>query len=427
MPARLKTVHTSIPPYLVRHAGDAAFFWSQRDTSTHSPLVGLEELAQFDRLLWAHLDGLQIAGTLGWDTALRELARWQGAGEAFVCTVLAIESPSAGARLSAVWQVLARDPQRMLRGCISAFAWSDQPHVQPWIEHWLNDERTPPVLQVAAWRAARLLANAVRLAPKVKNSALASSSADVRAAACRMLGESNEVAPDVAHLLVDTERSVRAEAAIAQSSATPAQRLSVLWRAVAERAREYATLTGRPRHDAQRQLNRWIRHLGLMTPSGYEDIANLLAELPPRQALLFVLHHGDGALLPWVKTYLNHPEVARLAGWVWATLTGIDLEQAGLSFPPRMLDGDPRPTDDLDPGLPEPNVERILAYPTPLLTDSPLVLGAPLNAACLPALLHSAPQALRWIASQRFGQGGQPWINIRSTARKQLSHLNGGL
>lgn len=425
MTARLKTYHTSIPAYLIRHAGDAAFYWTQRDTSAHSPLIGLEQLAQFDQLLLSHLDGLRIAGAAGWDTALRELGRWQGAGEAFVCTLLAIESPSDGTRLSAIWQILVRDPERMMRGCVSAFAWSEQRHAQPWIDHWLNDERTPALLQAVAWRAAGLLAAPMKLAIKVKERALASSSADVRAAACRTLGQSNEDSLDVAHLLADIERSVRAEAAIAQSSALPAQRLSVLWQTVAERAREYAALTGRSRHDTQRQLNRWIRHLGLMTPSGHGGIANLLAELPPRQALLFALHHGDGALLPWVKSYLNHPEVARLAGWVWSTLTGIDLEHDGLSLPPRMLDGDPRPTDDLDPGLPEPNTERILAYPTPILTGSPVLLGTSISAACLPALLQSAPQALRWIASQRFRDGAQPRINIRSAARKQLSQLNG--
>ena len=50
-----------IPPLITRHAGDAGFYWQQRDGSVHSPLVGLSHLLEFDRLLDAHLDGLRVA------------------------------------------------------------------------------------------------------------------------------------------------------------------------------------------------------------------------------------------------------------------------------------------------------------------------------------------------------------------------------
>ena len=52
-----------IPPLITRHAGDAAFYWQQRDGSVHSPLVGLSHLLEFDRLLDAHLDGLRVVRT----------------------------------------------------------------------------------------------------------------------------------------------------------------------------------------------------------------------------------------------------------------------------------------------------------------------------------------------------------------------------
>ena len=78
-----------IPPLVTRHAGDAAFYWQQHDGSAHSPLVGLPQLLEFDRLLDAHLDGLRVAGEPGWEIALAQLQRWQRAPEVFVCAVLA--------------------------------------------------------------------------------------------------------------------------------------------------------------------------------------------------------------------------------------------------------------------------------------------------------------------------------------------------
>lgn len=100
----------SIPSLVARHAGDAAFYWTQWDISAYSPLVGLPQLAQIDRLLMAHLDGLRVAGAAGWERTLGELVRWQGAGETFVCALLAIESDAAGFRLKKIWDVIRRDP-----------------------------------------------------------------------------------------------------------------------------------------------------------------------------------------------------------------------------------------------------------------------------------------------------------------------------
>ncbi len=415
------TVKPTIPALVTRHAGDAAFYWSQWDASAHSPLVGLAQLAQFDRLLTAHLDGLRVAGAAGWDRALHELTRWQGAGEAFVCTLLALESEAAGARLKAVWDVLARDPRRMLRGLISAFAWSDERHARPWIGHWLADDGVPATLQVAAWRAVHLMRNPARIALGVTEKALASPQAAVRAAACRSLGAS--ACERIGAMLTDEERTVRAEAAIAGASTARAACVPVLWQAVVDLAREYAALTGRPRHDARRRLERWVRHLGLTVPPGYPGIAGLLAGLPPRQALLFILHHGDCAYLPLALEYLDHPDAARLAGWVWAMLSGVDLERAGLCRPPTALDGDPRPTDDLDPGLPDPDSARIRAYPLSLTTSQPVLLGATLTAARLPGILRDAPQALRWIAARRLALGSGPCIDTRAQLPDQLARM----
>lgn len=60
--------HTAliIDATVLRHAEDAAFYWSQLDWTLRSPELGFPRLEHFNKLLQAHLDGLNIAGPTGW-------------------------------------------------------------------------------------------------------------------------------------------------------------------------------------------------------------------------------------------------------------------------------------------------------------------------------------------------------------------------
>ena len=191
-----------IAPLVARHAGDAAFYWSRHDDSVHSPLIGLIELIEFDRLLEAHLDGLRVAGEAGWAIALSSLQRWRSSGEAFVCALLALEAPNAGERLKVVWGLVEADPARMLRGLISALAWVTPEERQTWVARW-RLEGSPPALQVVAWRASRLGLDDEREGLRGHlQAALGSCHAPVRAAACRLAGETdrrfNRMRPSIA-------------------------------------------------------------------------------------------------------------------------------------------------------------------------------------------------------------------------------------
>ena len=75
-------------------------------------LLTLADLAHFDRLLQAHLDGIEVAREVGWALALPALQRWRGPGEAFVCTWLVLKhQPAAAAeRWQALAGVVASDP-----------------------------------------------------------------------------------------------------------------------------------------------------------------------------------------------------------------------------------------------------------------------------------------------------------------------------
>jgi hypothetical protein len=137
-----------------RHAGDAAFYWAQHDAAAHSPRVDLDELARIDRLLAAHLDGLQVAAAEGWRIATQELDRIGGAGETFVCAWLALHSEDT-AQLKDACSVAQRTPERCLRGLVSALAWAGQAHAGNWLEYGL-EPHAPTALNVAALRALAL-------------------------------------------------------------------------------------------------------------------------------------------------------------------------------------------------------------------------------------------------------------------------------
>jgi hypothetical protein len=309
-------------------------------------------------------------------------------------------------------------------------------------------------LAVAAWRALAIrqrqpgqpalsnhepVASVIRLAlPQ----ALASSDVHLRAAACRLLPQWDE--SQLLSLLQDTEPRVRAEAAMglmqtlhrnaqaadprarittAQREDLQSQAAGALWLVTHEASQNLSTLAGLPRTQAQHRLMRWLCHLGLVAPMGHAGIAKLLALLPPRLALWFVLHHGDGHYLPWVVQCMNDPEVSRLAGWVWSVMTGASLHQRGLALPPRGPKEMPRNTDIQDPGLFEPNAAAIehlgLALPSHVVSLN----GQTVNETVLIQALWHAPQAIRWIANHRLALMGASPLDTRSHARTQQNAL----
>lgn len=430
-----------IPPLITRHAGDAAFYWQQRDNSMHSPLAGLPQLLEFDRLLDAHLDGLRAAGEAGWDIALAQLQRWARAPETFVCATLALEHANASARLPSIWAVVQQNPARMLRGLISALAWVPSAQSALWCLHRLQDEQTPTALAVAAWRALAIQHstaghpqtlqpnNMQDVLQKALPTALTSPDAHLRAAACRFLAQF-----DKQHLLPflqDTQPAVRAEAAIGlmnghsttRQQDRQAQAARALWLATNELSESLTTLTGLPRNKAQHRLMRWLRHLALAVPMGHADVTALLALLPTRLGLWFVLHHGDGHYLPWVVQRMADPEVSRLAGWVWHVLTGVDLHSHGLALPPRALNQVPRGTDTRDPGLPEPDARAVQRLELVLPPHVVTLYGQAVSSAVLTDSLWHAPQAIRWMAAKRLARQGGLRIHIRAHARLQQAEL----
>ena len=88
MPQIIQTVIT-------QHAEEAAFLWLLRDAAVLAPHYDLNDLAELDQRVAAHLDGLRSAGDAGWELVKQELT-WEEVGEVFAAAVLAFESGDAG-------------------------------------------------------------------------------------------------------------------------------------------------------------------------------------------------------------------------------------------------------------------------------------------------------------------------------------------
>ena len=102
--AESETTPLIIKPLILQHAEDAAFYWTQRSTKAHSPLLRFDRLTHFDRLLTAHLDGLRVAGDVGWECALKNLQRWKACGRGVRC----LRAGNRGRRQDALANIVER-------------------------------------------------------------------------------------------------------------------------------------------------------------------------------------------------------------------------------------------------------------------------------------------------------------------------------
>lgn len=423
----------TISPLVSRHAEDAAFYWTQLDRAIDSPQIGFERLQHFDRLLNAHLDGLSVAGPAGWSPASAALGRWKKAGEAFACCWLGLHEADIE-RLDDLITIAAKHPEQLARGLISALAATSTVESCPTITRW-SSSRFDTLAQVIALRTVALIgASAVAHLAEPPSSYLSSSDAHVRAAACRAMAvadRSNVDMPSLQRYLGDVDLQVRAEAAIALAKlgeiglAVPCMIECVL-----KQASIHQGATGWNQMQAARRLQRWVNELAWHITDDGVDTTEIASLLPPRMALIFTLYHRDLSYLPFVTAQMTNPDVSRYAGWVWQTLSGLDLAANRWTMPELAVSKqDAKPTlsssRDADNGLPQPNVAAIRAYMATRtyseMRGARMLLGRELDFDFALELLETAHQSIRSLAARALNQmQSVVHIDIRASVCKQL-------
>lgn len=410
-------MNSSILPEIVeQHADDAAFLWRQRDVAVRSPVYDLRSLCQLDDRLQANLDGLSLAGEAGWRLC---------AEDPFVSMSLAVRRVDLGAMADIV--ASSTESRGKARAVVAALGFASVDNVVRTLRALFADDCP------AEYRVFGIAGAAAHRRDPGPVLAEAAHAADLRlrARALRTVGELGRV--DLVPVLL---RAMGSSAEACQFWAAWSAGLlgeptagEVLWRIANAGAPLEATLPERACDLAARRAD----------PRSSLWRLRALTGVPGRQrvALVGAAALGDPALLPWVIDCMTRPEDARLAGWVLAEVTGVDLRAQRLAgTPPSSFHAAPtdHPDDehvavDPDEHLPCPDevaVRRWWAQQGPQFpVGTRFLRGRPMDIPWLEHVLRNECQPTRAAAALelRLRQPGRPLLDVRAPARRQMRAL----
>lgn len=407
---------------LAEHADEAAGLWSLRQALACRPQMRLADLAAHDERIEAHLDGLRLAGGDGWRIASEVSVQAPGPSSLFVLAALASGPDDVEARRTALTDALLADPT-VADGVIAGSTWVITPGTATASAAWWQGDA--PVLRqvalgidVASGRdpAGRLTA------------ACTDVDAGLRARAVRAAGELGRSD------LLDRCRT-------ASTDADAACRSAALWSLVLLGGDAGTML----RAQTIRALDQWTERLidlgaRRLSRAAVMDWFKLAAAKPEhlRHAVQLAGAHGDALVMPWLLMQLHVPVVARLAGQAFSHLTGVDLEDAGLSGSPP-ADFHAGPTDDpadpdvapdQDEHLPWPDAAKVTAWWKAHADRVPVgvrhLLGRPLTSEHLDAILCSGTQPQRAAAAieRVLLAPGSRLFDVVAPAQRQLAALS---
>jgi uncharacterized protein (TIGR02270 family) len=331
-----------------QHAEEAAFLWTMRDQAVLAPNYALKDLERLDERVEAHLDGLRIAGQVGFEACRRAL---EGAapGEVFAAGVLGIGAADEGL----IQKVLAfSGVEGLRRGLVSALGWLPFEKVAGKIGGFLSSEH-PEVRRIG------VAASAVhRVDPGLPlRDAIADENPFLRARALRTVGElgSLELLPKLRSGFADSNQSVRFAAAWSATRLSPSvDSLAVLRRIVESGG-----------HFSVEALQIAIRRMDLASAKSWQALLGRKNQ-NLRIAVIAAGAIGDPSLIPWIVENMNLPPLARVAGEAFSMITGVDLAYED-------LDGDEPPgfeaelkenADDEDVSM---DLDEKLRWPVPAL------------------------------------------------------------
>lgn len=404
-----------------QHAEEAAFLWTQRDNAVLAPHYSLKDLAGLDERVEAHLDGLRVAGQVGWEICEQALMQ-QEPGAVFAAAVLAFESKDAE-RVDKVLNVGCSEPA-LERPLISALGWLEFDQARSTIDGLLISAR-PEVRRVGV--------GAFAVHRKDPGPGLEQAILDpdhrLRARAIKASGElgRTDLLPMISRLNSDSDDACRFFAA--WSAARLGDRSTSMFAVLRDTAEARGPYAERALDIALRcmpleQAKTWHRKL--------RDSAEHL-----RLAAIGAGVVGDPSLVSDLIALMELEEVKRIAGEGFSMITGVDLAYADLDGePPEGYEAGPseEPEDekvDMDPDedLPWPEPELVRKWwqqhRGEIRPGLRYLWGKEITPVSLKDALTSGNQRQRAAAAIELAilQPMQPLFEVRSRGKDQLKRL----
>lgn len=405
-----------IKEIVAEHADEAPFLWLLRATAVHAPHYDLDDLAQLDERIEAHLDGLRVGGAAGWEFVAAQLDM-EEAGEVFVAAVLALESKDPD-RLDRVLAVAKAVPETTC-GMISALGWVTPQQLKGTGKTFLNGGS--PFMKRLGIAACAL--HRVDPGPLLDR-ALESDDGPLVARALRAAAElgRQDLVPVIEPKLKQEDDAVRFWAAWAavRLGARGRELESLRLTAMGDSPFAARALQFVPRVLSGAESQAWFKAL-VGDPSRLRDVITAIGV------------RGDPHYLPWLIKQMEVSEVARLAGEAFTLVTGVDLAHEQLEsvqpLRPDMVDDDDLDAIDItmdpDEDLPWPEPRLIQAWwngnKGRFEAGQRYLLGQAISEAQCEAVLRSGYQRQRRAAALELAlmKPDRPLFETRARGQRQ--------
>jgi uncharacterized protein (TIGR02270 family) len=405
---------------VAQHAEDAAFLWFSRDRAVGAPHYYLKDLVRLDERVEANIDGLRVAGSVGWDLAAKAIEKGEP-GAFFAAAVLAFESKDSK-RVDLVLGA-AKDPA-LTRAVISAIGWMRFENAKATLESLSRSER-PEIrrLAVASYAVHRVDPGEL-LRRSVGDADTSLQNRSFQAAA--ELGRT-DLAYTIARYIFSRNESSRFYAAWSTA------RLGIRDRDVVATLRA-AVESGGPH--AERALQMALRCLRL--DEAHAWLSEMLKD--PKRLRVGVIGVGivgDPARASELIGYMRVEQVARVAGEAFSMITGADLKYLDLDRPkpeafeagPNDNPNDPAVAMDEDDDLPWPAQEAVRKWwdkrQDEFRPGVRYLRGKPIDRPALVDALKNAYQRQRAAAALELAllRPSDPMFEVRAPGRRQSEAL----
>ena len=339
---------TIIQSVVEQHAEEAAFLWLQRDAAVRAPHYSLDDLADLDDRVDAHLDGLRIAGDESWEICKESLA-WEEPGEIFTVAFLAFEN-GIEERIQAVLEAGSQEPD-LKRGIISALGWLPYTQTEKYIQKFLTSESSYMcTIGIAACAVHRKDPGQALYAAIANNDSL------LKARALRAVGElgRKDLLSTVKANLYAEQDDCRFSAACSTALLGNKDAVPVL-----------RDLTEKGGPHAEEAFTIALRRMN--PPDAYAWLRELVKQ-PEHQRIAIIGTGviGDPASIPWLIQMMEVPELSRVAGESFTMITGVDIAYEDLEgeWPEGFEAG---PTEEPEDEDVEMDPDEDLPWPKPQL------------------------------------------------------------